>query len=192
MDLEMRRNLLRCYYANGNSPTSAIRQYKRENNLIKDPCTASAVTKMIEKFERTYSLLDEKHGAKSLQEERKPLVSEAINEASGRISVRKTSQITGIPPASVYRIMKQSLDLYPYKIHMLQELQPQDFQARMEFGNWLMMHTSLIPRILWSDEAYLHLDGSISRHHCRIWSQTNPRQFMTKSLHPQRVDWIYQ
>ena len=95
MDLEMRKNLLRCYYANDNSP-AAMRQYKRENSLIKDPCSTSSVTRMVEKFERTYSLHDEKHGRSSMEEDRKELIAEAIEHSRGRISVREVSRSTDI------------------------------------------------------------------------------------------------
>ena len=116
MDLEMRKNLLRCYYANDNSPTAAIRQYKRENSLIKDPCSTSSVTRMVEKFERTYSLHDEKHGRSSLEEDRKELIAEAIEDSRGRISVREVSRSTDIPSASAHRIMRKSLSLKPFKL----------------------------------------------------------------------------
>ena len=43
MDLKTKVDLIRCYYANGNSPT--IRQLKREKNLIRDPCTCSVVSR---------------------------------------------------------------------------------------------------------------------------------------------------
>lgn len=183
----MRKNLLRCYYANDNSPTAAIRQYKRENSLIKDPCSTSSVTRMVEKFERTYSLHDEKHGRSSLEEDRKELIAEAIEDSRGRISVREVSRSTDIPSASAHRIMRKSLSLKPFKLAMMQALEPQDYQKRVEIGNWFYDNEATIRNILWSDEAYLHLDGSISRYHCRIWSQNNPRQFLTKSLHPEKI-----
>jgi len=187
MDLEMRKNLLRCYYANGNSATAAIRQYKRENNLIKDPCAATSVKRMVEKFERTYSLKDETHGRSSLENERTEFVTEAIQEAEGKISIRQVSHEVNIPPTSVYRIMKDSLNLKPFKFKMMQELKPQDYESRMEFGRWFYHNLAMIPNIMWSDEAHFHLDGEISRYHCRIWSENNPRQFLTKPLHPQKV-----
>jgi len=187
MDLEMRKNLLRCYYANNNSSTAAIRQYKRENNLIKDPCAPTSVKRMVEKFERTYSLKDENHGRSSLEGERKELVAGVIQQAGGKTSVRQVGNQLAIPSASVHRIMKGALSLKPFKFKMMQALEPRDYENRMEFGNWFYHNLARIPNIMWSDEAHLHLDGSISRYHCRIWSDDNPRQFLTKPLHPQKV-----
>ena len=122
---------MRCYYANGNSPAAAIRQYKRENNLIRDPCSTSSVTRMVEKFERTYSLLGEKHERSSLGENRKELIAEAIEDSRGRISVREVSRSTDIPSASAHRIMRKSLSLKPLKFAMMKALEPQDYQKRV-------------------------------------------------------------
>lgn len=187
MDLETRKNLLRCYYANNNSATAAIRQYKRENQLIKDPCSPSTVTRMVKKFERSYSLHNEKHGRNSLQNERSHDVAEIITRKAGRISIRQVSNESNIPCTSVYRVMKGQLSLKPFKYKMLQALEDHDFEQRIEFGNWYYRNEAIIPNVLWSDEAYLHLDGGLSRYHCQIWSQNNPRQFMTKHLHPLKV-----
>jgi hypothetical protein len=58
MELEMRRDLLRCFYASHNSATAALRLYKTEKGLSKDPCDATAITKLVKKFETTFTLLD--------------------------------------------------------------------------------------------------------------------------------------
>lgn len=187
MDLEMRKNMLRCYYANNNSATAAMRQYKRENNLIKDPCSVSSITRMIDKFERTGSLHDEKHGRNSQTDERKETVENIVEDSHAMLSVRRVSQESGIPSTSVFRIMKQALNLKPYRFKMLQSLEDQDYDQRRAFGNWFYQNSGRIKNVLWSDEAYLHLNGDISRYHCRIWSQNNPREFITKPLHPQKI-----
>lgn len=183
----MRKNLLRCFYANKNSATAAIRQYKRENHLIKNPCAPSTVIRMVEKFERTYSLQDEKHGRNSLENERNENVAEIVSHNAGRISIRKVSNESNIPATSVYRIMTGQLSLKPFKFKMLQALEDRDFEKRIEFGNWYYQNEPTIPNVLWSDEAYLHLDGGVSRYHCQIWSVNNPRQIMTKPLHPRKI-----
>jgi hypothetical protein len=77
--------------------------------------------------------------------------------------------------------------LYPYKLQLVQELTEPDKEARMEFATWLLNNSSLIPNILWSDEAYLSLDGEINRHNCRIWSAVKPDEVLPASLHPQKV-----
>ena len=70
---------------------SSRRQYKRENNLIRDPCSTSSVTRMAEKYERTYSLHDEKHKRSSLEEDRKELIAEVIEDSRQNIGARGES-----------------------------------------------------------------------------------------------------
>lgn len=186
MDLKMKVDLIRCYYANGNSPTNAIRQLKRERNLIRDPCTCSAVSKLISKFEETGSVLNQHHGRSSLEEERQEAVEAAVRDAEGKTSVRRLSNETGIPAASVHRILKH-INMRPFKLQLLHDLQPGDFDQRVEFGQWFLRNQDLLPNIFWSDEAYFHLDGAISRYHCRIWSEERPKEFLTKPLHPEKL-----
>ena len=106
MDVKMKIDLVRCYYANGNSPTAAIRQMKRERKLVKDPCSCPAVTKLIAKFEETGSVLNERHGRPSLQEERETAVEGALADSGGKTSLRRISNDTNIPRTSVHRILK--------------------------------------------------------------------------------------
>ena len=61
---------------------------------------------MIEKFETTGSLHDEKHGRDRQTDERK-------ESSHGKLSVRRVSQESGIPLTGVFRIMKQALNLKP-------------------------------------------------------------------------------
>ena len=81
MDLKTKIDLVRCYYANGNSPTLAIRQFKRERNSIRYPCTCSAISKLISKFEETRSVLNERHSRSSLEEELQETVESALHDA---------------------------------------------------------------------------------------------------------------
>ena len=61
---------------------------------------------------------------------------------------------------------------------------------RANFCAWLRNNNSKLNNIFWSDEAYLHLDGDISRYHCRIWTMQRPKHYLTKSLHPQKI-WVW-
>ncbi|GFS52244.1 uncharacterized protein TNCV_4849801 [Trichonephila clavipes] len=42
-------------------------------------------------------------------------------------------------------------------------------------------------KILWSDEAYFHLCGTVNTHNCRIWDTENPRTFQEIPLHSPKV-----
>ncbi len=187
----MRRDLVRCYYASNNSTSAALRMYKTEKHLVKDPCHVSAISKLIKKFESTYSLLDQpRSGRHTIRDSRLQDVKEAVVSTEteiGSTSIRRVSQETGIPRSSVARIMREDLLLYPYKFSLHQELNETDKIYRKEFAQWLLDDLALLPKILWSDEAYISMDGSISRHNCRIWSTCKPQFVMTEGLHPEKI-----
>jgi transposase len=187
----MRRDLVRCYYASNNSATAALRRYKTEKQLHHDPCDVHTIKKLVDKFETTFSLVDApRSGRPSLMESRENVVLQALEKTQndfGSTSTSIVSQETGIPQPSVHRILRHHLHLYPYIMQLHQELEPQDKIHRVEFATWLLGNQSLIPKILWSDEAYIHLNGDINRHNCRIWSTSKPQDILTTSLHPQKL-----
>ena len=124
MDLKTKVDLIRCYHANGNSPTIAIRQLKRERNLIRDPCTCSAVSKLISKFKEIGSVLNQRHGRASLEEERhQEAVEGGDRDVEGKTSVRRLSNETGISATFVHRILKY-MNMRPFKLQLLHDLQP--------------------------------------------------------------------
>ncbi|GFW28687.1 DUF4817 domain-containing protein [Trichonephila clavipes] len=42
-------------------------------------------------------------------------------------------------------------------------------------------------RILFSDEAYLWLNGYVNKQNCRIWSEANPQVYVETPLHPEKL-----
>ena len=67
MDLKTRRDLLRCYYANGNSPIAAIRAFCTENGNCQHPCNPTTVSKLVQRFEETFSLHDKPRKAEEVR-----------------------------------------------------------------------------------------------------------------------------
>ena len=188
MNLPMRCGLVRCFYRSNKSATATLRLYKKEKKLKNNPCNRSTIVKLIQKFERTYTLHDLPRSKSSFIEERIEIVTEAIQTTSNETqstSLRKVSNATGIPKSSVQRIMRTDLNLYLYKLQMLQKLNDEDKGARLNFSEWL--RNDSVNTILWYDEAYFYLDVDISRHHCRIWTTSKPSHYLTKRLHPQKT-----
>lgn len=82
MDVNTRIEIVKLYYSHGESTTAALRGYKTKHGLIKDPFTVSTITRLIEKFESTGSVLDlPGKERKSQSDERAPIVQ---NEVSRR------------------------------------------------------------------------------------------------------------
>ncbi|GFV64928.1 elongation of very long chain fatty acids protein [Trichonephila clavipes] len=42
-------------------------------------------------------------------------------------------------------------------------------------------------RILFSDEAHFWLNGYVSKHNCRIWSEAHPQVYVETQLHPEKL-----
>ena len=67
---------------------------------------------------------------------------------------------------------------HPYKIHLVQELNEDNFDRRVEFTeiimNIIQQDGNFINRILFSDESMFCLNVHVNRHNCRYLSDTNP------------------
>ena len=89
----------------------------------------------------------------------------------------------------------REMGLQPYKIKLLQELQPCDYAQRLAFGKWIKDNITELSNIKSSDEAYFSLDGLVNCHNNVIWAFENPRAIQTRSLHQKKImllDWFFQ
>ncbi|GFS61082.1 transposable element tc3 transposase [Trichonephila clavipes] len=87
--------------------------------------------------------------------------------------------------------MRNILRYYPYKLQLVQELLPHDFETRHLFSLQFLARLEVDPErpwnILWTDEAHFHLDGSVNTHNCRIWESDNPHSTLQVPLHSPKV-----
>jgi hypothetical protein len=115
-------------------------------------------------------------------------------EETPQISVARLSQQSGVPRSTCHKIIKNRLQLHPYKISVIQELQPADYQSRVEYCNWFQNHLNndhLLDVSFFSDEAWFHLSGYVNSQNFRIWSAQNPHQFVETPLHVSKIGvWI--
>ena len=192
MDLEMRLEIVQCFYACGRSATQAIRDYKTKHGIVDNPCTTQAVTKLIAKFETTYSLHDAPKLGRKPREKDEELekIENAIQSTKnemGSTSIRTLSKTTGIAKTTVHYLLRHEMELYPYRLQTFQTINDNDKRTRLDFVRWMRANEEKVPQILWSDEAYFHLSGDISTYHCRIWSDSKPTHYLTKPLHPKKL-----
>lgn len=191
ISIEDRIFLIKCYYTNNESPTSALRHFKKDRNLIKDPFSLPSIIHLVNKFEKTGTVHDlPKAGRPSLQDERTPDVEEALrNDVSeiGCSSIRRVARSTAIPYSSVYNILRQKLGLFPYRYTMVQELKSTDPPLRLHFAQWLLRDPQMLDTILWTDECHFYMNGAINTKNCVIWSKDNPRAYRSMPLHSDKV-----
>lgn len=74
-------------------------------------------------------------------------------------------------------ILRQNLKIHPYRIHVVHALSVSDKTNRGELCSEVLQRivneTSLLSRILWTDEVHFHLNGAINSWNYRIWSRSN-------------------
>ena len=192
---EERVQLMKAFYKSGESPIGALRLYSTDRGLKNFICSESTVRKLIQRFEETGSVADlPRSGRPMIEESVVKSVRDTVREQSDRFgstSVRRISRATEIPCSSVHKILKSYLNYHSYRIHILQELDPKDYEARLDFAEWFLEQKSLdsdfANKILWSDEAHFSLDCSVYTRNCYIWAPVNPHAFVTKSTHPKRL-----
>lgn len=192
LDLETRLELVKLYYANGESPSATLRAFKRKKLLHNDPFPVSTISRLIVKFETTKSLHDiPSPGRPSKQEDRTTVVEESLSHLQaaspfGHASSRQIERETGIPQRSVVRLLRH-LGMYPYHMTLTHGITDDDKPKRMEFAQWIIENESVLPNVLWSDEAYFSMDGTVNRHNCVIWAYQNPKVNLTTKLHSEKV-----
>ncbi|GFT13985.1 transposable element tc3 transposase [Trichonephila clavipes] len=165
--------------------------------MRKGPLTAINLQLMVTKFEETGSL-NVRSGRG-----RKPISAEAIEKVAlqaeedkasnvpASTSVRLVAEAFDLPRSTVQKIMRNILLYYPYKLQLVQELLPHDFETRHLFSLQFLARLEVDPEWPWNilrtDEAHFHLDGSVNTHNCRIWESDNPHSTLQVPLHSPKV-----
>jgi inhibitor of nuclear factor kappa-B kinase subunit alpha len=193
MDLQTKIDIVRCYFAAQSSATAALRLYKVEKQLHKDPFTTVTIQRIADRFLKTGSVSDSpRSGRPSTSEGVTEEVSSALECLShahelGHASTRAISAVTGIPPSTVYKIMRVKMALFPFKLQLLQAIPSDEFPRRKEFAEWLLSQPELIDNVLWSDEAIFTLDGYVNTHNCVVWGTQKPETVLTHQLHSPKL-----
>ncbi|GAA48202.1 hypothetical protein CLF_101306 [Clonorchis sinensis] len=152
MNVSKRIEIVKLYDPLGESATAARRGYKTKHGLIGDPFTVSTITRLIAKFESTGSVVDfPGRWRKSLSDERAPIVQNAVEQLQSQStmtssSITQVSQLTGVPRASVHRIMRRRLHRYPYHFTLLKNITEEDQEQRVTFANWLLDNEEIVFR----------------------------------------------
>ncbi|GBN15897.1 hypothetical protein AVEN_144704-1 [Araneus ventricosus] len=195
LSLKDRALLVKLFHKNGDRTTIALKKFRTLKALRSGsgPMTAFGLKKMIDKFEESGSF-DVKcgRGRKAIPSTSVEDVATALQEASssalGTCSARGIFQTLDLPVSTVRKILRNIL---PFKITHVQELVPADLPKRKAFALQFLARMEVDNAwpcgILWTDEAHLHLQGSVSTQNCRIWARENPFQMQPLPLHSQKV-----
>ena len=117
------------------------------------------------------------------------LVEESIAENPDTSTQRWATQI-GMSRRSLQKILKK-LYLFPYKIQMVQALQPTDLQSHLVYAVHIQQlakkQNEFIHKLIMSNKAYFHLNRFMNKQNCRIWAIENPKTVHQRELYPINV-----
>lgn len=118
-------------------------------------------------------------------------IAQDLLEENPNLSTRRGAQALGISKSTMQRIFRDDLTLYPYKIQMVQQLKPEDYPRRLQYGktmrNLERSEDDFWNKIIMSDEAHFDLNGNVNKQICRFWADKNPEKYREKPLHDKRV-----
>ncbi|GFY07548.1 hypothetical protein TNCV_3650551 [Trichonephila clavipes] len=102
------------------------------------------------------------------------------------------SNTCGIPPLGRISLGVSACQVIYSQFGLaIQELKPNEHQARRRFVEWAQNEIAVVPdfhkRILFSDEAHFWLNGYVNKQNCRIWSEANPQVYVETPLHPEKL-----
>lgn len=190
--LKDRLDIVQNYYANLRSPRATQRAIRAKNARRQAP-SEQAISRVIKKFEREFTLHDTKPPVRrrnARSEENIAAVSASVR-ADMNVSVNRRSQELGLSTMTTWRILRWDLGLHPYKMVLAQELKATDHRMRREFADWALEMLEADPqfhrKIIFSDEAHFWLNGFVNKQNCRYWSESNPQVVHEQPLHPQKL-----
>ena len=109
------------------------------------------------------------------------------DQGMGLRSGRKQSLALVMSNRSLRRILHYDLSLHPYKIMVVQELKPADFENRKNCCQEMLNRIPEQSTFFSSDEAHFHVSGSVNKQNFRYWAEDNPRELHQRPLHSPKV-----
>lgn len=137
----------------------------------------STVSRVEQKFRQLGTVKDlPKYGRSKLNDEKKLDVLLHVEENPHK-PTREVAGDCDVSKSSVLRVLKKE-KYHPYKIQMVQELNDDDPDRRLQFCEIVTNRCQQDPmfpkNILFSDEATFTLHGTVNKQNCRYWSKQNP------------------
>ena len=120
-------------------------------------------------------------------------VREIVSE-DPNLSIPRRAQESGLFQTSTWRTLRKDLNLFSYKIQLLQELKPNDHLQRRQFTDWAQEQWEIDPdfgkKTIFSGEAHVWLNGFVNKLNCRIWGEFNPQESQQRSLHSEKTSFL--
>lgn len=191
---EQRGFAVKAYFQNDESFIQTRRVLRRHFKIPRNQLLTSdnAIRTQVNNLKQTGSTTKNRGGsAKTVQTpENIERVRQAIQKNPHRSALRHVARLA-MNDRSVRRILHLDIHFHPYKIQIVQSLNPGDYQKRIRFCKntlgRLEENDDQINNLWMSDEAHFHLSGFVNKQNFRYWSYENPRLLHETPLHSQKV-----
>lgn len=163
-----------------------MRSYREVRNIFNETfrvgltgITAMTVQRTVRRFNDTGTVRDlpRSRRPRSAENEEKSLDVLLSFTEDPHTFVRRAAQEHEISKLSVHNILKRA-KFHPFKVVLVHKLNEDDFDRREGYSADMMArideNTNFPSNIVFSDEATFELDGTLNRHNCRYWADTNP------------------
>jgi len=184
--------VIKTFYQTNNKSETCRRFKEQFNRQIK----RDTVTDIVDRFEENGDVDDRKRSGRPFvvrTEENKAAVKSLFSK-DPTTSTRRAASDLGISKTSILRILSE-LNLRPYRPPLVQQLNDDDPDRRIEFCEKLLMmaveDSNIFDKIIWTDESIFKLNGHVNRHNSIYWASENPRIAIEKDFNVPGVSvWI--
>lgn len=188
--LEEKTEAIMLYAEAGRNYHEAVRIFN--DRFPEHPMCRKYLKELVEKFTRTGSVQKEKGGGrKSVSEETQVnIIASVVNNPQQ--STAAVSTECDVSTTTVKKYLKKQ-QFHPYKMVILQELNEDDPDRRIEFceliSERILRNPALVRTICFSDESTFFLNGKVNRQNVRYWADQNPHVFREgHTQYPQKVN----
>lgn len=150
------------------------------------------VADIVLKFRQTGSVKDRpRSGRKKVDE---GTVIEIIGRVSteSQQSIREMSSDSDISYSTIRKVLKH-YKFHPYKLHLVQSLDYEDFDRREQFceslSEVIAQDDNYLKNVCFSDESCFTLHGQVNTHNVRYWANENPHIIREQQTQrPQKIN----
>lgn len=181
------------FVRNNESIVAVQHEFRRHFNIARNDSvpTRNTILRWVQSFRSVGTVMNKRppgtHRAVRTPENVER-VRQAILRSPGRSARRHSSELN-ISDRSVRRILHNDLGFHPYKMAMVQQLNPDDYVKRLNFARELRTILDQNENIILftTDEAHFHLNGTVNQQNCRYWSDENPKLMHERQSHSPKV-----
>jgi len=133
---------------------------------------------VISRYKRSINMAKAKRQKPSLLEDEDTVmrVAGTLVQQRGK-SIRTSAKDTSLSTGTTHTIARRVLQLYPYRLVVVQALTDYDKLVRVDACQRLLPLFTPEKIFVFTDEALFRTDGMVNRWNCRIWDHQRPDDF---------------